>query len=196
MIVATAGSNRRHDDEKMDAFLSQLKKEGAIQNGFKESRAEEMKHLWSYRERIAVALKREGICYKYDITLPHEKFFDVITELRGVLHPNSPCVVGYGHLAEGDIHLNVITPQLDKEIQEKVEGFLYPWIQNLRGSISSEHGLGIQRRDEIVYSKSPKGVEVMRKVKLTFDPKGILNPYKVLPSWMDSELAQRTLSKL
>lgn len=92
--------------------------------------------------------------------------------------------------------MNVITPQLDKEIQEKVEGFLYPWIQNLRGSISSEHGLGIQRRDEIVYSKSPKGVEVMRKVKLTFDPKGILNPYKVLPSWMDSELTQRNLSKL
>lgn len=43
MIIATAGSNRRHDDEKMNAFLSQLEKEGAIQNGFKESRAEAMK---------------------------------------------------------------------------------------------------------------------------------------------------------
>lgn len=61
MIVATAGSNRRHDDEKMNAFLSQLKKEGAIQNGFKESRAEAMKvstfqsnkyHLFVFQQQI------------------------------------------------------------------------------------------------------------------------------------------------
>jgi FAD/FMN-containing dehydrogenase len=50
-----------------------------------------------------------------------------------------------------------------------------------KGSISAEHGLGFKKRDYIRFSKSEKAVQVMQQIKKSFDPKGILNPYKVLP---------------
>lgn len=91
-------------------------------------------------------------------------------------------MVCYGHFAEGDAHVNIVTPHLKAELQEKIEKFLFDWIKSLKGSISSEHGLGIQRRDQIIFSKSLKAVEIMSKVKEVFDPQNVLNPYKVLPS--------------
>lgn len=64
----------------------------------------------------------------------------------------------------------------------KAEPFVYDWVAQKKGSISSEHGLGSMKRDYLYHSKSPQAVFYMQELKRLLDPKGILNPYKVIPN--------------
>jgi D-2-hydroxyglutarate dehydrogenase len=90
-------------------------------------------------------------------------------------------VVGYGHLGDGNLHLNISVPQYDESLRQVIEPWVYEWTSNVKGSVSAEHGLGAMKASAIGYSKSPIAVDTMRLIKNTLDPQGIMNPYKVLP---------------
>ena len=87
----------------------------------------------------------------------------------------------YGHVGDGNLHLNVTSPVFDPFVAGQLEPFIYEWTSGVRGSVSAEHGLGFKKRNCIHYTKSAAAVGEMKKIKSIFDPKGILNPYKVFP---------------
>ena len=82
----------------------------------------------------------------------------------------------------GNLHLNVVCKAFDK----KTEGLLEPWIfsklQEMKGSISAEHGIGQAKAPYLHYSKSAASIDVMRRLKNALDPHHIMNPGKVLTS--------------
>lgn len=94
---------------------------------------------------------------------------------------HSAKVVGYGHLGDGNLHLNISASQYDDTLLAQIEPFVYEWTSKHRGSISAEHGLGLMKANKIHYSKSPETVHLMASIKKLLDPNRILNPYKVLP---------------
>lgn len=94
-------------------------------------------------------------------------------------------VVGYGHLGDGNLHLNISAPAYDEALRSAIEPFVYEWTAARRGSVSAEHGLGLMKAGALPYSKPPPAVALMRQVKRTLDPHSILNPYKVLPPDLD-----------
>ena len=65
---------------------------------------------------------------------------------------------------------------------KKIEPFIYDWTAKYKGSVSAEHGLGFKKRDFIYHSKSQSAVNLMKQIKGLIDPKGIMNPYKLLPT--------------
>ena len=111
--------------------------------------------------------------------------------------------VGYGHVGDGNMHLNITTKEYDDKVMNLIEPFLYEWTSKQKGSISAEHGtkrflyfytnwvnlksgrfvsgLGFKKRNFMHFSKSPSAINTMKKLKTVFDPSGIMNPYKVLP---------------
>ena len=91
-------------------------------------------------------------------------------------------MLGYGHLGDGNLHLNVSSPAgYDAALERVLEPFVYEWTAARRGSVSAEHGVGAMKPGELRHSKPPEAVALMRGIKRLMDPKGILNPYKVLP---------------
>jgi len=91
-------------------------------------------------------------------------------------------VLGYGHLGDGNLHLNVSSPDgYDASLEALIEPFVYEWTERRRGSVSAEHGVGAMKPGELARSKPRAAVALMREVKKTFDPRGIMNPYKVFP---------------
>lgn len=90
-------------------------------------------------------------------------------------------VVGYGHLGDGNLHLNISVPQYNESVREEIEPWVYEWTSKVKGSVSAEHGLGAMKAEMIGYSKSEKAIDTMRVIKNALDPQGIMNPYKVLP---------------
>lgn len=90
-------------------------------------------------------------------------------------------VCGYGHLGDSNIHLNITSEKFEKSLQNKIEPFVYEWVAKHNGSVSAEHGIGFKKRDYLHYSKTNEAIGIMSEIKKLFDPKGILNPYKVLP---------------
>ena len=121
--------------------------------------------------------------YKYDLSLPLTSTYGLIEEMRDRLRDLDCLVVGFGHLGDGNVHLNVscTDPSQSAAVVNRIEPYVYEWTAKHRGSISAEHGLGTMKAEHIRYSKSDSAVAWMRKMKTLFDPQGILNPYKVLP---------------
>lgn len=140
-----------------------------------------IKALWSMRERVTEALTHDGFTYKYDISLPVERLYQLVTDMRRHLGNHARSVVGYGHVGDGNLHLNITSPTKDPALLASIEPFVFEWTAKCHGSISAEHGLGLKKRNYIYYSKSRPAVALMGNIKTLLDPKGILNPYKTLP---------------
>ncbi|EXC24875.1 D-2-hydroxyglutarate dehydrogenase [Morus notabilis] len=140
---------------------------------------------WVPYAGLPEALMKAGAVYKYDLSLPIEKMYDLVEEMRTRLGALAK-VVAFGHLGDGNLHLNISAPQYEEKILAQIEPFVYEWTSKHRGSISAEHGLGLMKATEIFYSKSTNTVQLMAFIKKLLDPRGILNPYKVLPHSLSS----------
>lgn len=129
------------------------------------------------------------------MSLSTSSFYAIVEQTRDKIRGSSRLsaaekdlidVTGYGHIGDGNVHLNVCIPGYDNtdlqdRLSEVVDGFVFDYVKQARGSVSAEHGVGLQKAQYLTYSKSPALVECMQQIKQVFDPNGIMNPYKVLP---------------
>ena len=95
----------------------------------------------------AEALCRAGPVYKYDLSIPVAEMYSLVEETRKRMAGLPVEVVGYGHLGDGNLHLNVSCPRYDTDILKHIEPFVYEWTAARKGSISAEHGLGQMKAD-------------------------------------------------
>ena len=181
--------NGKAERKRLDAWVQSLKKKGIAIDGVVSEDAKHASALWNLRERISVALKHAGAVYKYDLSLPTGEMYDLVVDVRarlgqyrGPIDVSNVRVLGYGHLGDGNLHLNVSSPDgYHAELEKIIEPFVYTWTADRRGSVSAEHGVGAMKPSELRHSKDEASIEAMRRIKDVFDPRGILNPYKVLP---------------
>ncbi|KAL8897748.1 MAG: hypothetical protein Q9207_007052 [Kuettlingeria erythrocarpa] len=187
-LIETSGSNTEHDKEKLESFLEHVMQEEIVSDGVLAQDETQMQALWSWREGIPECLGHWGGVYKYDVSIPLSQLYGLVEDTRdrinsaGLLgqaeHQPVVAVVGYGHMGDSNLHLNVATRRYDKAVEAVLEPFVYEWIAKRNGSISAEHGLGLQKKRFIGYSRSETMIRLMKQVKQMFDPKGIMNPYK------------------
>lgn len=182
VLIETSGSNSDHDQEKLSCFVEKVMSSGLVTDGTIATEENKIKALWALRECVAEALVHDGYTYKYDISLPLERIYDIVIDMRRRLGKRAKRVVGYGHLGDGNLHLNVVSQAQDQQLLNNIEPYLYEWTAQYCGSISAEHGLGFKKKDLIYFSKPRVAVQIMQQMKAILDPKGILNPYKTLPS--------------
>ena len=169
----------------MDRFLEYCMEEGMIEDGVVAQDSQQSAALWGLREDITIALAQAGHIYKYDFSLPLEHFYEIVEETRLRLKQvdTDTVTVGYGHVGDSNVHLNICTPRLrggTPEVMNIIEPFVYDFVREKNGSISAEHGLGQMKPDKIFHTKSQTSVDVMTDIKSVFDPNGIMNPYKHL----------------
>ncbi|XP_073036908.1 D-2-hydroxyglutarate dehydrogenase, mitochondrial isoform X2 [Primulina eburnea] len=180
ILIETTGSTESHDKEKLEAFLLHSMESELIIDGALAQDINQTSSFWAIREGVPEALMKAGAVYKYDLSLPPEKMYALVEEMR-VRLGSAANVVAYGHLGDGNLHLNISAEQYTETILSKIEPFVYEWTSKHHGSISAEHGLGLMKASKIHYSKSAETVQLMCAIKKLLDPNGILNPYKVLP---------------
>ncbi len=144
--------------------------------------------LWALREEISGAQKPEGGSIKHDICVPIGKIPEFIETADAALQKIIPGFrpVTFGHIGDGNLHYNPLQPVgadpqefLDK--WESVSRIVHDIANDLRGSISAEHGIGRMKKNELSRYKSDVELRLMRQVKTAFDPQGIMNPGKMLP---------------
>ncbi|XP_045905626.1 D-2-hydroxyglutarate dehydrogenase, mitochondrial [Micropterus dolomieu] len=181
VVIETSGSDPTHDGEKLNNFFEEAMTSSLVTDGTVATEESKIKALWSMRERVTEALTHDGFTYKYDISLPVERIYQLVTDIREHLGDRAKSVVGYGHVGDGNLHLNITSPAKDPSLLAAIEPFVYEWTASCHGSISAEHGLGLKKRNYIYYSKPVQAVALMGTIKAMLDPKGILNPYKTLP---------------
>jgi len=185
VLLETCGSNEAHDQEKLETFLSGAFEQGTIVDGVIAQDQTQMDSFWTLREGLPEALLKEGkaTTFKYDVSLPLKDFYSLVDETRTRLGSTSSATVGWGHIGDGNLHLNIAVRNAkdNDAVRELMEPFVYEWVSSRRGSISAEHGLGQMKAEKIFYSKPQAAVETMKLIKGALDPNGILNPHKMLP---------------
>ncbi|KAF2358115.1 FAD-linked oxidase C-terminal [Trinorchestia longiramus] len=181
VLLETSGSRAEHDQAKLEAFLELCMQQDGVMDGTLATEPSRMNKMWELRERIAEALLLEGYVFKQDISLPLAEFYSLVEQTKAHLGDRVTRCCGYGHLGDGNLHLNVSVPSYDQEVASMLEPWLYERVAAARGSISAEHGLGFKKRNHIHFSKHQSAVSLMKQIKLLMDPNRILNPYKVLP---------------
>ncbi|KAJ1634002.1 D-2-hydroxyglutarate dehydrogenase [Pavlovales sp. CCMP2436] len=182
MLIEVSGSNEEHDSAKLTGFLEHVMEAGMVSDGTLAADSTQMAAVWHIREGISEALSKAGAVYKYDISLPLPELYDLVTDTRARLADEDANVVAFGHIGDGNVHLNISTPTKSESVFNKLEPWVFEWTQKRRGSISAEHGVGVMKPKYVHLSKSKESIELMKKLKAVMDPNGILNPYKVLPA--------------
>jgi FAD/FMN-containing dehydrogenase len=136
--------------------------------------------LWAPRERMAEAIARVGIPHKLDVTLPLgalAAFTDDVRRFVAAVFPDAQVFL-FGHLGDGNLHVNVVGPAPD---DAQVDDVVLELVASSGGSISAEHGIGRAKAAYIGLNRSAAELAAFAALQRALDPTGILNPGVVLP---------------
>lgn len=169
----------------METFESCLER-GLVVDGSMSQSPQQAKNFWRLREDISESLAKYSP-YKNDISVRISKVPDFMNDLDTVLAKAYPHwnVVWFGHIGDGNLHINILRPDgMTKEefVKEcrKVDNLVFEAVRKQGGSISAEHGVGLTKKSFLQFSRSEAEIEILRSMKRTFDPRGIMNPGKVI----------------
>ncbi|RKP02613.1 hypothetical protein CXG81DRAFT_10589 [Caulochytrium protostelioides] len=194
VLLETQGSDADMDREKLERFIERAMDEQKplVENGAIAQDQTQARAFWETRENISDAATTAGACYKYDISMPVPVLYDLVNDAKahlkqkGLYDSAQPdqdpvrFITGYGHLGDGNLHLNVVARDFTPEVTQAIEPWVYEWTQRHQGSVSAEHGVGFMKPKYVSYSKDEHSIRIMHGIKAMLDPKGIMNPYKVL----------------
>ena len=144
------------------------------------SDAEGRRRLWLYREAHNETINALGVPHKIDVSVPIPALPTFAREVRTAVREVGPAaeVILYGHLGDGNVHVNVLGPAPD---DGRVDEVVLELVARLGGSIGGEHGIGRAKTAWLALSRSEAEIAAMRAVKASLDPAGLLSPGRVLP---------------
>jgi D-lactate dehydrogenase len=146
---------------------------------------QEAEQLWATRKALSPALRKLAPNkLNEDVVVPVSRIPELIDGLGELSREYGIPIVNFGHAGNGNIHVNLLYDTQDPEQEKSALPCLsrvFDLVIRLGGTISGEHGIGIAKRDYVSRAIDADTLALMRAVKREFDPKGILNPGKVLP---------------
>jgi FAD/FMN-containing dehydrogenase len=145
--------------------------------------------FWKIRDSISEAERAHGPAMQHDISVPVDdmpRFIEDASEAVEAAFPGV-WVNAYGHLGDGNVHFHVRAPEgvtdpnWRLETGKKASQMVYDLVTAAGGSISAEHGIGQMKRDELARLSSPARIAALRAIKNALDPRGVMNPGKLIP---------------
>jgi FAD/FMN-containing dehydrogenase len=159
----------------------------SVENAIIASSIAQSQSMWKLRESVPEAQRHQGASLKHDVSVPISAIPQLLaqgTQLAQTLAPEGE-VIAYGHVGDGNLHFNLSRRQgapLQAFLARKsaLEEAIFDLVERLGGSFSAEHGIGRLRAAQLAARADPVELSLMRELKHALDPKGILNPGKVL----------------
>ena len=177
-----------HARERFEHLLEIAFEDGCVTDAVVAESLSQARNLWHIRESITMAQAEEGLNIKHDISLSVSAIPTFVAETDAMLKREIEGVrlVNFGHLGDGNLHYNVQAPEGSdnqaflKTQEDRVNTLVYDAVKRFGGSISAEHGVGSLKVDTLPDYKDPTALAVMRQIKQALDPKGTLNPGRVV----------------
>jgi len=176
VLVEAMGS----DDSAVEAALADAYEQTLIVDAVLAQSETQRRQLWAMRDDVAQCF-REGPTISFDVSMPistMETYVADVTARLDAAFDKHRCFI-FGHMGDGNLHLVVGAGTPTSEVREKVEAAVYEPLRAIGGSVSAEHGVGLEKKPYLEISRQPAEIEMMRTLKRALDPKGILNPGKI-----------------
>jgi FAD/FMN-containing dehydrogenase len=171
----------------LEEILAAGSERGLVRDAAIAASLEQSKNFWLLRLILPDAQRGTGGSIAHDVSVPVASVPDFIEEASAAVSKLVPGIrpLPFGHLGDGNVHLAFCKPEaLEKAAflarSDEVNAIVYDLAMKYRGSISAEHGIGVMKRKLLPSVKDPVELDLMRAIKRTLDPNGILNPGKVL----------------
>jgi len=182
-ILESQGLDAERDAEQFQALLEEAFEAGLVSDAVLASSEAQRQAIWAIREDIEVLVRDLAPMFSFDVSLPIPAMEAYVADLETQLAAAFPEVgrmVTFGHLGDGNLHIMVTVRDAGSESRRRVEQLVYAPLAEIGGSISAEHGIGLEKRDYLHVSRSEAEIATMRLLKQALDPRGLLNPGKVL----------------
>ena len=182
VLVEALGADADRTRREFERALDHAYGRGLAANAVVAANTAQRAALWRVREDSEQIERRHHLTFGFDVSLPVAEMEEYAEDVRSGLElhfgPEAACWI-YGHLADGNLHVNVWSPQLTPADRSTVEQVVYGALKLAGGSISAEHGIGLEKKAWLAGQRTPEEMELMRRLKRLLDPKGILNPGRV-----------------
>jgi FAD/FMN-containing dehydrogenase len=182
VLAEAQGQNQAKDSERFEAVVMEAYEEGLVADAAIAKSEAERVAMWALRDDVSQTARNWPI-FTYDVSLRIGEMEAYVAELRAALGagwPSKATLTVFGHIGDGNLHLVVGVGARDPATKKAVNDLVYGGVIARGGSISAEHGIGLEKRDYLGKMRSPEEMAVMRRLKQCFDPHDILNPGKVL----------------
>lgn len=188
MLIELSSSRPGGLGEALESVLADALERGQALDAVIAESGEQRKALWRIREGVPEAQKKEGGSIKHDVAVATSRVPEMLERCTAAVEAALPGVrvVAFGHLGDGNIHFNLSQPvSADKqtflEAWKTMNRIVHDIVADMGGSVSAEHGIGMLKIEEMARYKSPVELDLMHRIKTAIDPKGLMNPGKVLP---------------
>lgn len=180
VLLDALGADPASDAGRFEALITSAIEAGEIDDAVIAQSSQQTRELWRIREVPAEFPRTFSPHIPFDVSVPTGQIGDLAAALDGRLKAAFPTLaaVYFGHVADSNLHIGVQAAHGEDEAE--VKRLVYDVVREFKGSISAEHGIGTEKKKYLAYSRSETELGVMKTLKQTLDPKGILNPGKVL----------------
>lgn len=181
------------DGNYLEVLFSEAEKVSELVEHFKiddilfADTADQKEVLWRLRRNIAEAVKSNSVYKEEDTVVPRYELPTLLSGVKAIGAKYGFKSICYGHAGDGNLHINIIKEELTDEQweQDVPKGIreIFELTVSLRGTISGEHGIGFVQKNYMNIAFQPIELDLMKRIKDVFDPKGILNPHKIFPDF-------------
>ena len=182
VLVEARGGDQQADAERFQEALGEALEKSMIADAALAESVQQRNAMWAIRDDIDALVEKLGPPIAFDVSLPiadAEAYACAVNRRLGIRWPDTFRGTTFGHLGDGNLHLLLsIGTDADAE-QREAMAIVYEELRPFGGSISAEHGIGLEKRDFLKHSRSNSEVAVMKTLKTALDPSGILNPGKI-----------------
>lgn len=177
VLLESEGADAEREEEQFMTVLGALMEEDHIADAVIAQSSQQAAQLWEMRDDVEALIHVFSPAAVFDISLPIREMEAYVNDVEQELKQQftEARLVSFGHLGDGNIHLG-IGPARDKHA---VESIVYERLARVNGSISAEHGIGLEKREFLPHSRSATEIELMKTLKKALDPKNLLNPGKI-----------------
>lgn len=183
VLMDMQAAEPEENTERFDAVLEYAFEQGWVLDAAIAQSQADAEDFWALRDSVAEMLNAYAPTINFDISFPVSRIGECVERLREIMSTRFPGVhaMHFGHVGDGNLHIVVgPLPDDNRKTERAVEDAFYGLTRELGGSVSAEHGIGTHKKPYLAHSRSPAEIELIKRLKQTMDPKGILNPGKII----------------
>jgi len=181
VLMETHGQDAEKDKILFEEFLEKSLEEGLIADAAIAQSQQELDWFWGIRENVELVFSVHSPVFLFDVSLAISDMDAYIKKIRTELQNIWPDLhfYSFGHMGDGNLHLFVSCGDDEASTKHLVEEIIYKPLQLIDGSITGEHGIGLEKKSWLHLSRTAEEIQLMKTIKKAFDPKGILNRGKL-----------------
>jgi FAD/FMN-containing dehydrogenase len=179
--VEASGADIEGDAVRFEEALGEAMEADVVLDAVIAKSEAERAEIWAPRDDPWLITQHYGATLNFDVSMAIEDMAGYLAKLRAAVAQRIPAgrVFAFGHIADGNLHVIVAPGTSEPAVLRLGEELAYELLRPIDGSISAEHGIGLERRHFLNISRTAQEIEAMRTLKRALDPHGILNPGKV-----------------